>query len=154
MKLCGWEQATESAWAGLAVHSLTATIAAQLPALSKITGRRIDTIRVSGGGSRSATLCRSLARATACTVVAGPVEATVVGNLAMSLLARALKTVGTDGYSDDLALALIHAGRLHEHGTGSSQHGPATERRHLAEAALEAIGASADLRMFPSGACE
>ena len=148
MKLCGWEQATEGAWAGLALHSLTKTIAAQIPPLVKITGRPIDTIRVSGGGSRSETLCRSLARATGCKVVAGPVEATVVGNLAMSLLARACKTIGTDAYSDDLAVALIRAGHMNEHGPESTRRGPATERRNLCEATLQAIGASADLRTF------
>ncbi|MHB8637009.1 MAG: rhamnulokinase [Fimbriimonadaceae bacterium] len=154
MKMCGWEQATEAAWAGLAVHSLTATIAAQVPPLRQITGRPIDTIRVSGGGSRSEVLCRSLARASGCDVVAGPVEATVVGNLAMSLLARATRTVGTDGYSDDLATALVHAGHMSDYVVGSSARGPATERRNLSAATLDAIGASGDLRTFAAGGTE
>ena len=84
-------------------------------------------------------------------MVAGPVEATVVGNLAMSLLARATRTVGTDAYSDDLGLALVHAGRLNEYGVNASQRGPATERRNLCDATLAAIGASGDLRTFPAG---
>lgn len=150
-KLCGWAQATEAAWAGLAVHSLTETIAAQLPALRAITGRKVNAIRVSGGGSRSEVLCRSLARATGCRVIAGPVEATVVGNLAMSLQARAMQTVGTDAYSDDLALALAQASSVRNSDAGASRYGPTTERRHLHEATLEAVGASADLRTFAAG---
>lgn len=87
-KLCGWTEATEDEWAGLAVHSLTATISAQIPLLREITGRSIDTVRLSGGGSKSDVLCQSLASASGCKVVAGPAEATVLGNLAMILQAQ------------------------------------------------------------------
>jgi len=148
MKLCGWEQASAEEWAGLAVHSLTDTIAAQIPPLREITGRRLDTIRVGGGGSRSSVLCRSLAKATGCSVVAGPVEATVVGNLAMSLQARAMRTVGSSAYSDDLALALIQAGRMLPNESAPSHGAPVRERRQIEAAVLEAVGASGDLKRY------
>ncbi len=134
MKLSGWDQATEAQWAGLAVHSLTSTIAAQIPDLQRITGRKIDTIRVSGGGSRSEVLCQSLARATKRKVVAGPVEATVTGNLAMSLQARALHENRADAYTHDLASSLVSASPR--------------EQLELHDSILATLNASADLRTF------
>jgi rhamnulokinase len=75
------------AWAGLALGSLAATISAQIGLLEGLIGRSVTTIRVSGGGSQSAALCQALASASGRAVVAGPAEATVLGNLAASLKA-------------------------------------------------------------------
>ena len=52
-----------------------------------MTGRRIDEIRIVGGGSRSRLLNQFTADATGRRVIAGPVEATALGNIAMQMLA-------------------------------------------------------------------
>jgi sugar (pentulose or hexulose) kinase len=52
-----------------------------------LTGRTLTTIRVVGGGTRNRLLNQLIADATGRAVIAGPVEATALGNLAMQLLA-------------------------------------------------------------------
>ena len=55
--------------------------------LEELTGRTLTTIRVVGGGARNRLLNQLIADATGRVVIAGPVEATALGNLAMQLLA-------------------------------------------------------------------
>jgi sugar (pentulose or hexulose) kinase len=55
--------------------------------LEEVTGRDIDTIRVVGGGSRNRLLCRLTADACGRRVVAGPVEATALGNVLVQAVA-------------------------------------------------------------------
>lgn len=81
---------TREAWAGLALMSLAETTATQLRELERVTGRRFNQIRASGGGSASAAFCHALTNATGCTVSAGPPEATVLGNLAVQFLAKGI----------------------------------------------------------------
>jgi rhamnulokinase len=57
-------------------------------ALCSLTGRQLDTIRVVGGGSQNALLCQLTADACGRRVVAGPVEATALGNLLVQAVAR------------------------------------------------------------------
>ena len=52
-----------------------------LHALESITGTAYDRIHLFGGGSQNALLCELTANACKCEVVAGPVEATALGNL-------------------------------------------------------------------------
>ncbi len=59
-------------------------------ALEELTGRRIDTIRIVGGGSQNALLCQLTADACKRQVVAGPVEATALGNILMQAIALGL----------------------------------------------------------------
>ena len=54
---------------------------------SSSSGSRFEEIRIVGGGSRNRLLNQFTADATGCTVVAGPVEATALGNIAMQMLA-------------------------------------------------------------------
>lgn len=56
--------------------------------LDDLLGKRLPTIHIIGGGSRNALLNQYTANATGRTVVAGPVEATAIGNLLLQ--ARAL----------------------------------------------------------------
>lgn len=56
-------------------------------ALEGLTGRRIDTVRVVGGGSQNALLCQLTADACGRAVVAGPVEATALGNMLVQAVA-------------------------------------------------------------------
>lgn len=82
--------ATREAWAGLALMSLAETTATQLRELERVTGRKFNQIRASGGGSASSAFCHALTNATGCTVSAGPSEATVLGNLGVQMLAKGL----------------------------------------------------------------
>lgn len=58
-----------------------------LESLEEVTGARFEAIRIVGGGSRNRLLNQFTADATGRTVVAGPVEATALGNIAMQMLA-------------------------------------------------------------------
>jgi rhamnulokinase len=58
-----------------------------LESLEAVTGTRFDEIRIVGGGSRNRLLNQFTADATGRAVVAGPVEATALGNIAMQMLA-------------------------------------------------------------------
>lgn len=46
-----------------------------------------DTIYMIGGGIQSRLLCQMTANATGCRVIAGPVEATALGNIAVQMIA-------------------------------------------------------------------
>lgn len=58
-----------------------------LDALERITGTRYELIHVVGGGSKDATLCQFTANATNRKVVAGPAEATAIGNVLVQAMA-------------------------------------------------------------------
>jgi rhamnulokinase len=47
----------------------------------RLSGRRVDVIHVVGGGARNSALCQASADATGRRVLAGPVEATAIGNV-------------------------------------------------------------------------
>jgi rhamnulokinase len=55
--------------------------------LEELSGQAIRTVRVIGGGAQNRLLNRLTADATGRTVLAGPVEATALGNIAMQMLA-------------------------------------------------------------------
>ena len=56
-------------------------------ALQSLTGRRIHTLRVVGGGCLNAFLCQMTSDACGCTVVSGPVEASALGNVMLQAVA-------------------------------------------------------------------
>ena len=65
-----------------------------LGGLTACTGKRYPQINVLGGGTKDTLLCRLTANACGVPVYAGPIEATVWGNLALQLLATgALKSI-------------------------------------------------------------
>ena len=66
-----------------------------LAALEDLAGHRLDPIRIVGGGSQNGLLCQMTADACGRRVVAGPVEATALGNV----LVQAIAT----GYLPDIA---------------------------------------------------
>jgi rhamnulokinase len=55
--------------------------------LRHVVGRRVDKIHVIGGGSRNSLLCQLTADATGLPVIAGPAEATAIGNILVQALA-------------------------------------------------------------------
>ncbi len=58
-----------------------------LEEIADCTGKTYDSIHMVGGGTQSKLLCQMTADVCACRVVAGPVEATVMGNVALQLMA-------------------------------------------------------------------
>ena len=69
------------------LESLACKYRVVLESLEAVTGRQFDEIRIVGGGSRNRLLNQFTANATGCRVVAGPVEATALGNIAVQMLA-------------------------------------------------------------------
>lgn len=61
------------------VQSLAAAYRDTLEAAARITGKRVERIRIIGGGSRNSLLCRQTAELTGLPVDAGPAEATSLG---------------------------------------------------------------------------
>jgi sugar (pentulose or hexulose) kinase len=55
--------------------------------LEELTGGRIDTIHIVGGGGQNRQLCQMAANACDRRVVAGPIEATAIGNLMIQAIA-------------------------------------------------------------------
>ena len=54
----------------------------------EVSGQRAETIHVVGGGAQNSLLCRLTAEAARRPVVAGPVEATAIGNVMVQAYAR------------------------------------------------------------------
>lgn len=63
------------------VESIAAGFAAALEDAARLAGRTVDMIHMVGGGSLNALLCQATADRSGRPVVAGPVEATAIGNL-------------------------------------------------------------------------
>lgn len=76
------------------LESLAIAYAQVLRDAEALSGQRIDRVHVVGGGSRNALLCRLTADRLGVPVVAGPVEATAIGNVLVQ--ARALGAISGD----------------------------------------------------------
>ncbi len=63
------------------VDSLADAYARTVTAAARLSGRRVGAVHVVGGGSQNELLCRAAARSTGLPVIAGPVEATALGNV-------------------------------------------------------------------------
>jgi rhamnulokinase len=88
-----------------ALESVAAAVRRTLAELEGLLGRRVSRVHIVGGGVQNRLLCQMIADATDRPVVAGPVEATAVGNLLVQLLAgdgdldlRALRQVVRDTF--------------------------------------------------------
>lgn len=73
------------------VESIAAGFASALANAARLAARRIDAVHMVGGGSLNALLCQATADHSGYSVIAGPVEATAIGNLLIQ--ARAAGTV-------------------------------------------------------------
>lgn len=67
-------------------NSLADCYARAIDGLERLVGRLPDTINIVGGGSRDRLLCELTAKACKKPVLAGPVEATAIGNLAAQMI--------------------------------------------------------------------
>lgn len=81
------EPTTEAAMVRCILDSLALRYNEVLRTAAVLTGRTINTVHVVGGGSRNELLNRLIAGATNRLVVAGPVEATTLGNAAVQAIA-------------------------------------------------------------------
>jgi rhamnulokinase len=79
---------TEGAVIRCALESLALRYRMVLGFLEELIGGRIETIHIVGGGTQNRLLCQMAADATNRRVVAGPVEATAIGNLMMQAVAH------------------------------------------------------------------
>jgi rhamnulokinase len=77
----------EGAYVRAVLESLALKYRMVIREIERVTGRRIEQIRIIGGGSQNDLLNQFTADATGCRVLAGPVEATALGNIAMQMLA-------------------------------------------------------------------
>lgn len=82
LKESGQEMPSEPARvAKIILDSLAFRYASVLRLIEKLTGRKIEGVHVIGGGSRNAYMNQATADATGLSILAGPSEATVIGNL-------------------------------------------------------------------------
>lgn len=81
------EPATRPALVRSILESLAFKYRRVLEELEAVSGARFDEIRIVGGGSRNRLLNQLTADATGRAVVAGPVEATALGNIAVQMVA-------------------------------------------------------------------
>ena len=73
-----------------ALDSLALRYRETIENLDDLLGRRLEPIHIVGGGTRNELLCRLTADATRRTVVAGPIEATAIGNVLVQAMGRGL----------------------------------------------------------------
>lgn len=73
--------------ASVIYSSLAKCYADTIAEIEEMTGSKYDSIHVVGGGANAAYLNELTAKATGCTVYAGPTEATAIGNLAAQMIA-------------------------------------------------------------------
>lgn len=95
---------------GALVRSILESLALRyrqvLEELESVTGKRYDVLHIVGGGVKNRLLCQWTANATKRPVVAGPVEASVMGNAAVQLLA--LGQVASTEELSQLILRSVH----------------------------------------------
>ncbi|MBC8160523.1 MAG: rhamnulokinase [Roseiflexaceae bacterium] len=82
--------ASEGALIRCCLESLALRYRWVIAGLEAAAGRTIELVRVVGGGSQNALLCQMTANACARPVVAGPVEATALGNLAVQVISAGM----------------------------------------------------------------
>lgn len=78
---------TDGQFARCCFESLALKYRSVVEALKSLTGRELHTIRVVGGGSSNPLLCQLTADACGCPVIAGPVEASSLGNVMVQAVA-------------------------------------------------------------------
>jgi rhamnulokinase len=91
---------TRAGFVRMIVESVAQAFADAIGAAAELTGRRVDAIDLIGGGSLNRLLCQTTADRSGLPVLAGPVEATALGNVLVQ--ARAAGVLGADASLEDL----------------------------------------------------
>jgi rhamnulokinase len=87
--------ADDGAFVRAAIEGLAMRYRQVLAGLEELTGARVNTIHVIGGGTQNRQLCQATADACGRTVVAGPIEATAIGNImTQAVTAGAVGSIG------------------------------------------------------------
>jgi rhamnulokinase len=92
--------ATREAFARTIVESIAQAFADAVATAGALTGRTVDVIHIVGGGALNRLLCQATANRSGLPVLAGPVEATALGNVLVQ--ARAHGWFGPDATLEDL----------------------------------------------------
>ncbi|UZX04440.1 rhamnulokinase [Arthrobacter sp. CDRTa11] len=92
------------------LDSLAAGYAKAISAAERLADRQVEVVHVVGGGSQNRLLCQLTADATGTRVVAGPVEATALGNV----LVQARAAGAVSGGLSELRALVANAGGLQE----------------------------------------
>ncbi|GAA5202922.1 rhamnulokinase family protein [Microbacterium jejuense] len=92
--------ATRAAFARAIVESIAQAFADAVATAARLTGRDVDVIHIVGGGALNRLLCQATADRSGLPVLAGPVEATALGNVLVQ--ARAHGWFGPDATLEDL----------------------------------------------------
>ena len=74
------------------LESLSEAFARGVEAAAELSGKNVSVIHIVGGGSQNELLCQLTANRSGLPVVAGPVEATAIGNILIQARARGLVT--------------------------------------------------------------
>jgi rhamnulokinase len=111
------------------LDSLALRYASVLRAIERLTGSRIEGVRIVGGGSRNRYLSQATATAANLAVRTGPVEATAAGNLTVQAIA--------DGRFGSLAEARQYLSAKIEFEAFTPQPSEYWERARLRYAAIE-----------------
>ena len=93
--------------ARIIVESIAAAFARTLQTAARLTDRRFDVVHIVGGGALNALLCQATADRSGIPVLAGPVEATALGNVLVQ--ARAHGWFGADASLETLRAAVLAA---------------------------------------------
>jgi rhamnulokinase len=110
---CGWPAPRRKAVLVRSIlDSLAVKLAATVREAAKLSGRDVEVVHVVGGGAQNAHLCQLLADAVGLPVVAGPTEATALGNVLVQ--ARAHGTLRGDLESLRALVRMTHELRRHE----------------------------------------
>jgi rhamnulokinase len=99
--------ASRAAFARMIVESIADAFARAVATAGRLTDREIDVIHIVGGGALNRLLCQATADRSGLPVLAGPVEATALGNVLVQ--ARAHGWFGADASLEDLRAAVVAA---------------------------------------------
>lgn len=81
------------------LDSLAAAYASSIDEAAQLTGVTVDQIRIIGGGSQNGLLCQQTADRSGLPVIAGPSEATAIGNLITQVWAAGIVETIDDAYA-------------------------------------------------------
>ena len=105
-RAAGASSLTPAATVRCVVDSLAAAYARTIRRAAELTGRDIRVVHVVGGGSQNELLCQLTADAVGLRVLAGPVEATAIGNVVVQARAHGALTGSLEGIRSLIASAV------------------------------------------------